>query len=474
MFALDTHGSVARPILTAAEMRVAEEAAIAGGVTVEELMERAGRAVADIAWRVGAKTPALILCGPGNNGGDGYVAARILKERGVEVRVAQLAEPRTEAARAARARWDGRIEPLSGARPAPLVIDALFGTGLTRPLGSALAAALGEFAREARHSIAVDLPSGVDSDSGALLSPAPAFDITVALGALKPAHRLQPAARHCGEVVLGEIGVVGSGRLEEIARPLLAAPDPAAHKYSRGYVLVAAGEMAGAAELSASAALRAGAGYVALAGSWRGSAGPMALVDRRADNAEAIAGLIDDKRIGAVLIGPGLGSGNDGKARLAAALDSGRPLVLDADALTMLAEIGLERAAGLDEAAILTPHEGEFERLFGEIGGGKVERAREAARLAGSVVVYKGADTVIAHPDGRAVIAGLAPSWLASAGTGDVLAGIIAAMRARGLDAFAAARAGVWLHGEAARRAGPGLIADDLVARLPAALAACR
>lgn len=462
-----------RPILTATEMRAAEESAIAGGASAEELMERAGRAVADIAWRVGARTPALVLCGPGNNGGDGYVAARLLTERGVDVRVAQLAEPRTETARAARSLWDGRVEPLSGARPAPLVIDALFGTGLARPLGSGLATALGEFARQAKHSIAVDLPSGVESDTGELLSPVPDFDVTVALGAIKPAHRLQPAAGTCGAILLDDLGIVAASGLVEIARPHLEAPGPASHKYNRGYVLVVAGEMAGAARLAASAALRAGAGYVALAGG-ESAAGLLALVHRRADNAGALAELLDDDRIGAVLIGPGLGTGDEPAARLDAALRSNRALVLDADALTILAESGLDRVAALAEPPILTPHEGEFKRLFGDIGGGKVDRAREAARRAGAVIIYKGADTVVAHPDGRAAIAAPSSPWLATAGTGDVLAGIIAAMRARGLDAFAAANAGVWLHGEAARRAGPALIADDLLTALPAALAACR
>jgi hydroxyethylthiazole kinase-like uncharacterized protein yjeF len=452
----------ARPILSAAEMRAAEEELIAAGTPVETLMERAGEAVAEAAWRYAGVPPTLIVCGPGNNGGDGYVAARVLQERGVPVRVAATGEPRTDAARAARAGWTGPVEDFATARPGALLIDALFGTGLARPLDPAMADKLGSLAGAARLRIAVDLPSGVSTDDGALLSPVPDFELTVALGSLKPAHRLQPSARHCGLVAIADIGIdVPDPRMWEIGRPVLAPPGAADNKYSRGMVAVAAGEMPGAALLAAAAAQRSGAGYVLLAGDAAG--GAASLVKRPAADARAFARLLDDERIGALVIGPGLGRDRLARDRLDAALASGRPLILDADALVLLADGGLGRLKRLAEPAVLTPHEGEFVRLFGALPGSKLDRVRAAAARSRAIVLLKGADSVVAHPDGRAAIAPPAPAWLASAGTGDVLAGLIGAIRARGLDAFAAAQAALWIHGEAARAAGPGLIADDLV-----------
>lgn len=458
-----------RPVLAAAEMAEAEQAAIDGGTPVGELMERAGRAVADIAWRLAGPARTLVLCGPGNNGGDGYVVARLLGERGCDVTVAALAEPGSAAARAARADWGGAAVPIGEAGSAPLVIDALFGTGLTRGLEEELAAKLAECVTRARRSVAVDLPSGIATDSGELLSPVPEFDVTVALGSLKPAHLLLPARRYLGAVRLGEIGIAADSDLCELAPPTLRAPPVDAHKYSRGYVLVAAGEMAGAATLCAGAALRGGAGYVALAGGSQ-AGGPQALVHRLSPDADTLAGLLEDARIDVVAVGPGLGTSPASKKRLEAVLDSGHALVLDADALNILAETGFGRLG--DGRAVLTPHEGEFARLFGDIEGSKVARARAAADRAGAAVILKGNDTVVAAPDGRAAILADAPAWLASAGTGDVLTGLVAARYAQTGDAFRAACEAVWLHAEAGRRAGPFLIADDLLEALPAALAA--
>ncbi len=445
------------PILTAAETRAAEDRAIAAGSSIEALMERAGAAVAEAAWRYGGGSQVLILCGPGNNGGDGHVAARLLAARGAEVRVAACAEPATAAARAARAGWRGAVAPLGEARPAAVLVDALFGTGLSRPLAAEVAEPLHRLAAAARFRLAVDLPSGVATDDGADLGAA-RCDLTLALGARKPAHLLQPAAALCGQVRVADIGLAPASDLATLGRPVLPPPGPADHKYSRGQVAVVGGAMPGAGLLAAEAAQRAGAGYVALFGGRTPPAAPHALV-RRGLSADALA----DPRIGAIVIGPGLGRDAAARARLDAALAAGRPLVIDADALGLLDGRRPPRA-------ILTPHEGEFVRLFGALPGGKVARARAAAERSGAVVLLKGADTVIAAPDGRAVI-GAGPPWLASAGTGDVLAGIAGAMLARGLDPFAAARAALWLHGEAARRAGPGLIADDLARHLPAALA---
>ena len=460
-----------RPIVTAAEMRAAEDEVIATGTSVEALMERAGEGVAEAAWRYAAAPPTLVICGPGNNGGDGYVIARVLKDRGLPVRVAATGAPRTPAAQAARARWAGPVEELATVRPAPLLIDALFGTGLARPLDDDVSGALARLAGAARLRIAVDLPSGVATDDGALLSPIPDYELTVALGALKPAHRLQPAARFMGRVAIVDIGLTVESRLVEIGRPRLTPPGPADHKYSRGMVAVVAGPMQGASLLAASAAQRAGAGYVLMAGEAAG--GPAALVHRAAPDAAALALVLEDARIGAVVIGPGLGRTGEARRKLDAALGCGHPLILDADALALLGHGGLGRLRRLPQPAILTPHEGEFAGLFGAIQGSKVERVRAAAARAGAVVILKGADSVVAAPDGRAAIAPPARSWLASAGTGDVLAGIVAALRAQGLDPFEASCAALWLHGEAARAAGPALIADDLVSHLPKQIAAC-
>jgi hydroxyethylthiazole kinase-like uncharacterized protein yjeF len=454
-----------RPILDAAAMRAAEDRAIAAGSDVAALMERAGAAVAEAAWRMAGTAPTLILCGPGNNGGDGYVAARLLADRGVPVRVAALAPPATEVAAAAAARWSGETVMLNAAQPAALVIDALFGTGLKRPLDERVASRLCDLVAAARWSIAVDLPSGVASDDGATLGPVPQFGVTVALGALKPAHRLLPAAALCGRVVVGEIGIgpIADPRLSEVGRPALHAPGPGDNKYTRGKVLVVGGAMPGAAALAAGAAQRAGAGYVELVGgALEGT--PHALVRRGWD-----AAALDDARVGAVVVGPGLGRDAAARVRLDAALACGRPMVIDADALTLIGKARHGRLAG----HVLTPHRGEFTRLFGDDGRDRLTQARAAAAASGAIVLLKGADSIVAHPDGRAAIAPLAPAWLASAGTGDVLAGILGAMIAAGLPSFEAAQAALWLHGAAARRAGPALIADDLIAQLAAVLADC-
>jgi hydroxyethylthiazole kinase-like uncharacterized protein yjeF len=446
-----------RPVLTASDMREAEAQAIAGGTDVEVLMERAGAALAEAALRFAGPMPALVLCGPGNNGGDGFVAARLLAERGTDVRVAMLGEPRTDAARAAREGWQGPAEMLSDAtEPRPLLIDCLFGTGLKRGLEPSVAAELSRFSDAARLRIACDLPSGVDSDSGALLSAVPSFDMTVTFGALKPAHRLAPAMHQCGRVVLADIGVGASFHWYEIGRPHLPPLDPAGHKFSRGLVHALAGKMPGAIALACTAAARAGAGYVRVSTSRAIDGLPAAIV--QTDTA-----VLNDARVGCVLVGPGMG---DIPQVLTLALTSQAPKVIDADAIGALGEP--ERLRGQD--AVVTPHAGEFARLFGELPGSKAEQALAAAQRSGAVVVFKGPDTMIASPDGRLGFAPPAPAWLASAGTGDVLAGMIAAFRARGKPGFEAACAAVWLHGRAAEAAGPHMIADDLVAAIPQVL----
>jgi hydroxyethylthiazole kinase-like uncharacterized protein yjeF len=346
-----------------------------------------------------------------------------------------------------------------------VLVDALFGTGLSRPPGEEIARPLRRLVDAARLSFAVDVPSGVGSDDGAVLGILPRFDVTLALGAAKPAHLLQPSARHCGLVRILDIGVAVASTDIVMRRPALSAPDADAHKYSRGMVAVIAGAMPGAAALASEAAMRAGAGYVLLLGEGGGTT-PHAIVRKPWD---AVA--LDEKRIGAVLVGPGLGRDGDAPAKLDAAIASRHPLVIDGDALHLLGDRRLGQVSRRSGVTVLTPHAGEFASVFGRADN-KAEAARNAARRAGCLIVFKGADTVIAGPDGRLRYAEPSNNWLSTAGTGDVLAGTIAAMLAGGQGApIDRVCAGVWLHAEAARRLGTAFIADDLAHTLTAARA---
>ncbi len=449
-----------RPILTADQMRAAEARAIAAGAHETTLMERAGQALAEAVRLYAGPRETLLLCGPGNNGGDGYVAARHLAAAGYPVRVAALADPAADAAKWARNQWDGPVEPLASAADAPIVIDCLFGTGLNRGLENAVSQRLCQLTDQALVSVACDLPSGVASDDGALLSPVGSYDLTVTFGALKPAHRLMPAIARMGRVVLADIGIAADTQWFEIDAPELPAVDPESHKYSRGLVHCLAGQMSGAIALAASSAAKSGAGYVRVSTSLPINGLPSSIVQTGGAD-------LQDERIGCILVGPGLG---DVPQVLTLALTAPRPIVIDADGIGLVGEP--ERLHGHD--TILTPHEGEFRNLFGDVGGSKPERALEAARRSQSVVVFKGPDTLVAAPDGRIGFAPPAPAWLATAGTGDVLAGMIASLRAQGLGAFDAACAAVWLHGRAAEFAGPAMIADDLVEAIPSAIADIR
>jgi len=450
------------PVLTAAQMRAAEGQVMAGGVSEAELMQRAGEGIARAVARLAAGRETLILCGPGNNGGDGYIAAAALQRQGLRVRVAATGEPRSDGARRARAAWNGTVEAMADAEPAPVLVDAVFGTGLSRAPDAAVQAALRRLASAAWLSIAVDLPSGIASDDGTPLGDVPGFDVTLALGAVKPSHLLQPAAALMGQVRLIEIGVASDTKIRAMKRPDLPQPDATSHKYSRGMVAIVGGSMSGASELAAMAALRAGAGYVLHLSSDPpgGSARPHAVV-RRAYAPDALG----EDRIGAVVIGPGLGRDEDARERLETALASGRPLVIDGDALRLVDIATLHRHEG---PKILTPHGGEFAHLFGEMPEGKLAATLRAAERSGAVVVHKGADTVIAAPDGRAILCPEASPWLSTAGTGDVLAGAVGAMLAAGMEPLAAAEAGVWLHAQAARACGAAFIADDLAEALSA------
>lgn len=446
-----------QPILTAAQMRAAEDAAIAAGTSVQALMGQAGEGIAVAAWRLAAGGEILVICGPGNNGGDGYVAAHALRLRGAKVRVAADGDPRTPAARAARVAWGDAVEPLVTAEPAPVLIDCLFGTGLSRALPPATDAQIARLAAAAGLVIAADLPSGVDADAGTIPDWLQALPVTLtlALGALKPAHVLEPAATACGMVRLIDLGLTERPTACRVAtRPQLPRPGPDSHKYTRGMVAIVSGAMAGAARLAGIAALRSGAGYVALYGdSERG--GPDALV-RRPYDADALA----DPRIGAILIGPGLGRDDEARQRLAALVAADdHALVIDGDALHLLDPDSLPQRR---HPVVLTPHAGEFRAVFGDGEGSLLDRAHDAARRTGTIVVRKGATTIVASST-RSIVHPRGNPWLSTAGTGDVLAGTIAAQLAHpGAGPLAAASAGVWLHAEAARHLGASFIADDL------------
>jgi ADP-dependent NAD(P)H-hydrate dehydratase / NAD(P)H-hydrate epimerase len=429
------------PILTASQTRAAEEAVMAGGVSVEALMERAGAFVAEAVWRFGGGQETLFICGPGNNGGDGYVAARLLQSRGLAVRVAALREPRSAAALHARSLWRGPVERLETSVSAPVLVDSLFGTGLRDALEPDITHALSRLAQAARFVFGVDLPSGVHTDTGANIG-AVQCDATLALAALKPAHVLCPAAGLCGTLVLGDIGIPVASAVSVLSKPVLDLARPDDHKYTRGVVGVVAGPMSGASTLAARAACRI-AGYTILSG--EGDV-PNSIVRR------SFADMIAERRLSSLVVGPGLVPDEHGRDRVIAALERHIPLVLDAGALRILGELGFE-ALRASHSAVLTPHEGEFSALFGSLPGSKIDRCVAAAALAGCVIVLKGPDTVVASPDGRAAVAVDNPPWLASAGTGDVLAGIVGAMLARLVS--------------------PALIADDLADRLPAVIAAC-
>ncbi len=489
-------------LLTVAEMARADKAAIAAGVTGAELMEAAGRAVAEaILARHPAERqagPVLVLCGPGNNGGDGFVAARHLAAAGWPVRLALLGARERLAGDAAHhaALWDGAIEELVADRAeallsgAGVVVDALFGAGLSRPLEGAARRMVEALASSPAVVVAVDVPSGVSGDNGAVLGAAAVqAALTVTFFRKKPGHLLLPGRQLCGEVVVADIGIPDRV-LAEIAprtfenRPRLWGEGYpwrrlGDHKYDFGHALVLGGAtMTGAGRLAARAALRAGAGLVTVACPPEALpiyalSTPSAITAAVANEAE-FANLLADERKNAVLLGPGNGVGGETRERTLAALDTGlgtgRAVVVDADALTVFQDRPEALFEAISGPCVLTPHEGEFQRLFPDLEGDKLSRARAAAARSGAVVLLKGADSVIAAPDGRAAINANAPAALATAGSGDVLAGLVVGLLAQGMAPFEAACAAVWLHGEAGAVCGPGLIAEDLSEVLPGIL----
>lgn len=440
------------PVVTAAQMRAAETAAIAAGISGFELMCRAGEAAAAGIAAFYGPAPVLVLAGPGNNGGDGYVVANALRQRRWPVEVAALAAPATEAARQAALLWNAPVMDIADAESRFVLVDALFGTGLTRGLEEPILTKLHELAHASSVIVALDLPSGAATDNGAVLSPLAPADLTVTFGAMKPSHLLHPASASCGRVVVADIGLGEIGTLLfRNGAPHAAALSPYTHKYLRGHVIVVSGAMAGAAWLAARAAQRAGAGYVTLASET--ALPPSSLVVQPLSDIEL-------GRADAIVLGSGLGRDAAARARAEVVLGAGKPLVLDADIFSLFAN---DPAPVFGLGAVMTPHEGEFVRLFGDLPGSKVDRARIAAARSGNVIVLKGSDTVIAAPDGHAVINDHASARLATAGSGDVLSGMIAAHLARGDAPFEAACAAVWRHGDAALRGRDGLMAEDLV-----------
>ena len=466
MMTLDLSHDLA-PVLDAASMRQAEEKAFESGLDPFLLMQRAGRGAAEA---IMARTPpqdTLVLCGCGNNGGDGYVVAAALHKAGWAVRVAALAPPVTPQAKAARALWTGEVVALDQAAPGALLVDALFGIGLSRPLSPEIVAQLQRFLKAARTAIAIDLPSGVVADSGALCGAPGRFDLTISFHSLKPAHLLQPAAHMCGDTHIVDIGLPPTESLLR-ANHLRPRRQPRwdDHKYSRGHALIVGGAMTGAARLAAGAAQRAGAGYVTLACAQENLvhyAGiSPSLVLRAYQHIAELAAWARADKVDALALGCGLGTDDQAFALAQTLLGIDKPKVLDADIFTLFAQDRHALFAHLSPHCILTPHSGEFARLFDVQADDPVATVRAAAKTSGAIILWKGSCTLIAHPDGRVVLNPPAPPTLATAGTGDILTGIIAALLAQGLDGFEAAAQAVALHSAAARKVGPGLIAEDM------------
>ena len=510
----------AAALLTAAQMRAAEQAAMdSGRVSGRDLMEAAGRGVVAAMLQTRpalAHGPgrAVVLCGPGNNGGDGFVIARLLRDMGWDVALHLMGAPDRlpPDAAANHDRWaaTGPVLPLPVRPPAGdagqggVIVDALFGTGLARGLSADLVrdalAPLGDPAFAGWLRVAVDLPSGLCADSGRVLSEGEAAgaafraDLTVSFHRPRPAHVLAEGPALCGRVVICDIGLGGAGPsgVPLVGRPPVAVIAKAAgHKYDHGHALVLSGGagQTGAARLAARAALRIGAGLVTLAAPQDAmaecGAHLTAIMLRRVDTGQDLAALLKDARFGALCLGPGLGLAR-ARALVPVALATGRAVVLDADALTGFAENPDALFADLHPGAILTPHDGEFARLFPDLAQrlsgpaprgpafSRIDAVRAAAARAGCTVLLKGPDTIIAGPEGdcavHAATGARAAPWLATAGAGDVLAGFVTGLCARGAAPQAAAQAAAWLHVEAARAFGPGLIAEDLPEALPGVL----
>jgi len=476
-------------VLTVAQMGEADRLTIAGGTSAVELMENAGDAVVGEIGRRWSPRPVIVLCGPGNNGGDGFVAARRLAEAGWPVRIALLGRRDHLVGEAAynAALWLGDVEPMASAalKDAQLVVDAVFGAGLSRPLQGPALETLAAAAERKLTLVAVDVPSGVMGDTGEAFG-AVAAVLTVTCFRKKPGHLILPGRSLCGEVVVADIGTPAAV-LEQIGpntfqnAPVLWLSDlPQAQddgtKYTRGHALISGGyPMTGAARMAARAAGRIGAGLITIVVPEIAlevyAASLTSIMVHPIAKTSDFDRLLDDARLSAFLIGPGAGVSAETHARALAFLATGRPTVLDADAITGFQDDPAAMDRAIVGPCVLTPHDGEFARVF-DPGGDKLSRTRTAARRSGAIIVLKGTDTVVASPDGQAIINANAPSTLATAGAGDVLSGIVLGLLAQGMDPFQAAAAAVWLHGAAAAEFGPGLMAEDLPDLLPTVLGA--
>lgn len=479
----DTTLNLRTALLDVGRMGKVDRLTVAAGTAATELMENAGRAVAREITQRWSLRPVIVLCGPGNNGGDGFVVARLLHEAGWPVRVALLGRPDhlTGAAQHHLQRWHQAIEPLNPAvlDEVELVVDAIFGAGLSRELRGTAAEALAAASERRLTIVAIDVPSGVMGDSGEALG-AVAATLTVTFFRKKPGHLLLPGRSLCGELVVADIGIASSA-LEQVAPDTfendpglwisaLPRPRDVGNKYTRGHALIVGGyPMTGAAQLAARAAARAGAGLTTIAVPEIAlpvyAAALSSIVVKPFAGLEAFSELLQDRRLSALLIGPGA----ETRSRVLAMLATGRPTVLDADALTAFENDPALLDRAIIGPCVLTPHDGEFRRVF-DPSGDKLTRTRAAARRCGAVVILKGSDTVIAAPDGRAIINSNAPPTLATAGAGDVLSGIVLGLLAQGVAPFLAAAAAVWLHGATAAEFGPGLVAEDLPDLLPGVL----
>ncbi|TCT02505.1 NAD(P)H-hydrate epimerase [Paralcaligenes ureilyticus] len=480
--------SIDRALLTPLEMKAADVAALKSGISGVTLMEAAGQAVAEAVSARWPMQPVVVLCGLGNNGGDGFVAARRLAQMGWPVRLGLLGARERLAGDAAycAALWPGAVEPLSLELldGAVVVIDALFGSGLSRPVEGQARAVIETLIRRRLPVCAVDVPSGLDGESGGVRGVAAPANVTVTFFRKKPGHLLMPGKQLCGELVVADIGLPAAV-LQKIAPHAYENgpeiwledypwPQMDSHKYQRGHAVVVGGaEMTGASRLSAMAAARVGAGLVTLAApdsAWAIYAAALtSVMVRSLKDPDSLAEMLADTRKNAILIGPGAGVSGQTRQNVLEILATQRGVVLDADALTSFGRDSHRLFAAIAGPCVLTPHEGEFERLF-PCEGNKLARTRYAARESGAVVLLKGPDTVIAAPDGRAIINSNAPADLATGGSGDVLSGLIVGLMAQGMEAFLAAAAAAWLHGEAASAFGPGLIAEDLPDALPSVL----
>ena len=483
-------------LLTTEQMQKADQLAVAAGVASLSLMEAAGRGVAQIVQDVaaGERRHVSILCGPGNNGGDGFVVARILQGAGFKVHVALLGSVHALKgdAREMAQRFKGDVHALSvsSLNHAEIVVDALFGAGLSRPLEGVAADVVAAANQLQVPIVAVDVPSGLNGDNGSADGAVIQADHTVTFFRLKPGHLLQPGKALCGVTTVVDIGTPDHVLTEIKPKFRQNGPSmwcthlprlkPDGHKYDRGHAVVVSGPAlaTGAARLAARGALRIGAGLVTVASPVDAAAINAAQLSAiMLESFASLAGLnhiLSDARKNAVLIGPGRGVIPETRDDVFAVLKSGAATVLDADALTVFADYRAELANAIqmkkDRPVVLTPHSGEFARLFPEAAGSKLDKALFAAKELGVTVVLKGADTVIAAPDGHASINDHAPATLATAGSGDVLAGFITGLLAQRMAPFDAACASVWLHGAAAKAFGPGLIAEDLPEQLPALL----